>query len=108
MKKGTVQGNLVSVTETEVTVATTKGDVTTAKSDIREVKVKGSQTNKQLLGAGIGGASGIATAAILDGALTDGNGTSGDAVLIFGALGAAAGLLIPSLHASYKTVYKVR
>jgi hypothetical protein len=98
IKKGTVRGNIVSSTELTVTVATKGGEVTTARSDIKEVKVKRGQLTKNLLGAGIGGAAGVTTAAILDGALTDGNGMSGSAAVFLGAVGAGVGFLVSALR----------
>jgi hypothetical protein len=107
MKKGTVSGNIVSSTDTAVTVSTKAGEVTTARSDIKEVKVKRSKTTKTVINTGIGAGAGVATATILDGALTDGNGVSGSAVAFFAAIGAGVGFLT-ALGPSYKTIYKVR
>jgi len=106
-KRGTVSGTIVSSTESAVTVATKTGEVTTARSDIKEVKVKLTHSNKTLINTAIGVAGGVAVATILDGALTDGNGVSGGAVGLFAAIGGAAGF-VTSLGASYKTIYKVR
>lgn len=107
-KKETFRGTLVSSTEIALTVDAKSGQTTTARSDIKEVKVKRGRGRSQILGAAIGAASGVATAAILDGALTDGNGMSGSAAVFFGAVGAAVGLAITSFRSDYKTVYKAR
>ena len=108
IKKESVRGNIVSSTEMTVTVATKGGEMTTARSDIKEVKVKRGQLTKNLVGAGIGGAAGVTTAAILDGALTDGNGVSESAAAFLGAVGAGAGFLLSALQPAYKTIYKGR
>ena len=48
IKKESVRGNIVSSTEMTVTVATKGGEVSTARSDIKEVKVKRGQNDKEL------------------------------------------------------------
>jgi hypothetical protein len=104
----TVGGFVVTVTDDEFTANTESGAVTIARPDIKEVKVRSmdQQRKNGFIGAAIGGASGVTTAVILDGALTDGNGVSEGAVLFFGAIGAAAGLLIRMLRPAYRTIYK--
>jgi hypothetical protein len=109
VKKGTVRGNLVSSTETAVTVATKDGQVTTARAEIKRVKVKGDRLKANLVGAGAGAAAGMATGAILSGAFNDGSGgVSGSAVASLGAVGAGVGFLVAALRPSYKTIYKIR
>lgn len=108
LKNGTVRGSIVSSTETTLTVTTKSGEMTTARSDIKEVKVKGGELKKGIIGAAIGGAAGVGTAAILDGALTDGNGMSGSAAALLGAVGAGIGFASAFFRPSYRTIYKVR
>jgi hypothetical protein len=106
----TVEGFVVAVTNDAVTATTKGGAVTIPRSDIREVKVKSSSRQKQnaFIGGAIGGTSGVVTAVILDGALTDGDGVSEAAAVFFGAIGVAAGLTVGLLRSGYRTIYKVR
>jgi hypothetical protein len=107
LKKGTIRGSIVSATETALTVAAKGGQLTTARSDIQEVKVKRGQLRKGVMGAAIGAASGVGTIAILDGALTDGNGMSGSYAALMGILGAGIGLMVTSFRPAYTTIYKI-
>ena len=108
LKTAVISGTIVSCTETALTVTENGRQMNIARSDIRELKVKGGQRlRKNLLGAAIGGTSGIAIIAIADGALTDGNGMSGKYAALLGAVGAGIGFLA-TLEPEYRTIYKLR
>ena len=108
LKTGVVSGTMVSCTETALTVTEKGRQMNIARSDIRELKVKGRpRLRKRLLGAAIGGTSGIAIIAIADGALTDGHGMSGKYAALLGAVGAGIGFLA-TLEPEYSTIYKLR
>jgi hypothetical protein len=108
LKKGVVSGTMVSSTETALTVTEKGRQMDIARSDIRELKVKGRRRlRKSVLGAAIGGTSGIAIIAIADGALTDGNGMSGKYAALLGAVGAGIGFLA-TFEPEYRTIYKIR
>lgn len=108
LKTGVVSGTMVSCTETALTVTENGRQMNIARSEIRELKVKGRQRLKKgLLGAAIGGTSGIAIVAIADGALTDGNGMSGKYAALLGVVGAGIGFLA-MLEPEYRTIYKLR
>jgi hypothetical protein len=109
MGQKTVEGDVAAVTDTALTV-TRKGRSTTIdRSAIREVKVKSAKVKQrnQLVSAAIGGTGGVVAGVIADGALTDGNGVSGSATVLFAAIGFAAGFVISSLRPAYRTIYKV-
>jgi hypothetical protein len=108
LKTAVISGAIVSCTETALTVTENGRQMNIARSDIRELKVKGGKRlRKGLLGAAIGGTSGIAIIAIADGALTDGNGMSGKYAALLGAVGAGIGFLA-TLEPEYRTIYKLR
>jgi hypothetical protein len=109
LKNSTVSGTIVSSTDSALTLTREGGRLlNVTRSDIRELKVKRKQrTRNRAFGAAIGGASGIAVTAILDGALTDGNGTSGKYAALLGAVGAGIGFLT-MLGPTYTTIYKIR
>jgi hypothetical protein len=109
VKKLTVSGNIASSTDAALTLTGERGRLLNVnRSDIREVKVRRRQrTRNRALGAAIGGASGIITIAILDGALTDGDGISGKYAALLGAVGAGLGFLT-MLAPTYTTIYKIR
>jgi len=108
LKKEVISRAIVSCTETAMTVTENGRQMDIARSDIRELKVKGGKRlRKSLLGAAIGGTSGIAIIAIADGALTDGNGMSGKYAALLGAVGAGIGFLA-TLEPEYRTIYKLR
>ena len=104
-----MSGSIVSSTDAGLTLTGERGRLlNVTRADIRELKVKRKQRIRKLaLGAAIGGASGIAFTAILDGALTDGNGTSGKYAALLGAVGAGIGFLT-MLGPTYTTIYKIR
>jgi hypothetical protein len=107
LKKGIVSGGIVSCTDTALTVSEKGVPVNIVKSDIRELKVKQrTRLRNGVLGAAIGGGSGIAIIAIADGALTDGNGMSGKYAALLGAVGAGTGFL-GTLQPKYRTIYKI-
>lgn len=93
LSKATVSGTIVSSTDAALTLTVERGRLrNVTRSDIRELKVKRKQRMRnRAFGAAIGGASGLAITAILDGALTDGNGTSGKYSALLGAVGAGIG-----------------
>src|SRR5262245_4786910 len=109
LKKGSVKGSIASSTDTGLTVTAERGQMmNVARSDIGEVRVK--QTRRlrnRLLGVAIGGTSGVVLTAILDGAVTDGNGMSGKYAALLGAIGAGVGW-ITMLGPTYRTIYKIR
>jgi hypothetical protein len=105
-----VRGSVVSATDSGLVISAKSGQVSVAKSDIKEVKVssESARIKKGAINGAIGAGGGVATAAILDGALTDGNGMSGAAAVFFGVIGGAAGFVIGMLRPGYKTIYKDR
>lgn len=105
-----IKGKLSSVTSTAIVVVADGQVMNLSRSEIREIKVRRDSVSstKGAIAAGIGAASGLGTAAILDGALTDGNGMSKTAALNFTFIGAIVGFLWGTLRPEYRTVYKVR
>jgi hypothetical protein len=107
LNKGIVSGGIVSCTDSALTVSEKGVPVNIVNSDIRELKVKQRpRLRNGILGAAIGGGSGIAIIAIADGALTDGNGMSGKYAALLGAVGAGTGFL-GTLQPKYRTIYKI-
>jgi hypothetical protein len=108
IKKKKISGTIVAVTFDSVTVEQKGSSSTIPKSEIKKLKVESAaqRTNNALIGAGIGVAGGVTTAVILDGALTDGNGTSSAAAALFSAVGGFVGFLIPIMHRAYRTIYQ--
>jgi hypothetical protein len=103
------KGRLSSVTATTLVVIVDGQEVNFSRSEIREIKVRtDSSTTREVVAVGIGASSGLATAAIVDGVLTDGNGVSKTAAVHSSLIGALAGLLWGSLKQPYRTIYKVR
>jgi len=82
--------------------------LTVTRSEIKEVKVKRKQRMRnRVFSAAAGGGIGIAIIAILDGALTDGNGMSGKYAALLGGMAAGIGFLT-MLGPRYITIYKIR
>jgi hypothetical protein len=88
----TVRGSVVSIVDNVLTVKAGSGQV-----DLRAGAI----------GAAIGALSGVVIIVALDGALTDGNGTSEEAAAALGAIGAGIGLAIGLPQHRYSTIYKV-
>jgi hypothetical protein len=80
-----------------------------AQSDIRQVKVKRgpARLRNGAIGAAIGAVSGVLIVVALDGALTDGDGTSEEGAAILGAAGAGIGFALGMFAGpGYSTIYK--
>jgi|SRR6185295_14112505 len=106
--KNKIRGSFVSATDSTLVVSAKAGQLNIARSDIHEVNVKSesARLRKGAIGAAIGVAGGVGIAAGLDGALTDGNGISGGAALLLGAVGGLAGFLLRVRSTAYTRIYR--
>ena len=105
----TVRGSVVSIVDNVLTVKAGSGQVDIARPDIGRVRVRRARPNLRAgaIGAAIGALSGVVIIVALDGALTDGNGTSEEGAAALGAIGAGIGLAIGLPQHRYSTIYKV-
>lgn len=103
------KGRLSSVTATTLVIVVDGQEMNFTRSEIREIKVRTeSSSTREVVAVGLGASGGLATAAIVNGVRTDGNGISRTATVHLTVIGALGGLLWGSLKQPYRTIYKVR